>query len=65
MHFTQFVPTVQSCSIDGFILLCVAGDWDCLVRLKKYMPTQQIQEINFVSQVLLAENYFLRFYKEE
>ena len=65
MNFHQFLPTVQSCRIDGITLLCVASDWDCLCRLKKYLPTSQIQEINFVSQVLLAENYFVRYFREE
>jgi hypothetical protein len=37
LNFQKFVPTVQQCRIDGFILLCVASDWDCLFRLKKYM----------------------------
>jgi|JI6StandDraft_1071083.scaffolds.fasta_scaffold109905_2 hypothetical protein len=43
MNFRRFVSTVQSCRIDGFILMCVASDWDCLCRLKKYLPAQQIQ----------------------
>jgi hypothetical protein len=43
----------------------VASDWDCLLRLRSYMQDSQIREINFVSQVLVAENYFCRYFEEE
>lgn len=65
MNFNRFVKTVQQCRLDGFILLCIGSDWESLCRLKKYMPAQQIQEINFVARVMLASNYFVRYYKEE
>lgn len=65
LQFERFIGIVKSARIDGFILICVASDWDCLLRLRAYMQDAQIREINFVSQVLVAENYYKRYFKDD
>ena len=64
LRFDKFVGLVLNTHVDGFVLLCVASDWDCLLKLRKYMQDGSIQQLSQLSQIFIAESFYIRYYKE-
>ena len=63
--FSHFKEVIKQTSSDGFTMLYVVPDRRKLTRLANHFSSKELQEIVYISQILLAQSYMVETEEDE